>query len=167
MSLGFQGTDYALEDPAVHGWQEEVRNIFPTPAWEEPDLAVRMSALRNSSRWKAPERDAFALSGGKFSIGQTSLLYLPLIRLLSIGIVSLGFQGTDYALEDPAVRGWQEEVRNIFPTPAWEEPDLAVRMSALRNSSRWKAPERDAFALSGGKFSIGQTFFCGEPFGMC
>ena len=53
----------------------------------------------------------------------------------------LGVPG-DYSLEDPAVRRWQEEVRNI-PTPAWEEPDLAVRMSALRNSSSWKAPGRD------------------------
>ena len=75
----------------------------------------------------------------------------------------LGVPG-DYALEDPAIRGWQEEVRNI-PTPAWEEPDLAVWMSALRNSSSWKAPGRDG--LCAFWFSIGQTAFCGEPFEMC
>ena len=57
----------------------------------------------------------------------------------------LGVPGT-YTLKDPAVRRWQEEVMNI-PTPTWKEPNLVVWMSALKNTSSWKAPGRDGLCV--------------------
>ena len=45
-----------LEDPAVVGWQEGMREL-PGPTWEGPDAAVWTSVRKKIASWKAPGRD--------------------------------------------------------------------------------------------------------------
>ena len=82
--LGVSGT-YSLEDPAVRAWQEEVRKI-PTSTWEEPDLVVWMSALKNSSSRKAPGRDGLCAFWRKFFHRESGFLWETVREVLKTDV---------------------------------------------------------------------------------